>query len=194
MKYTKWTAVTFGICFPLFAFPQTTTFTRANNGTNTISIPAGESWQIFSWYAPDGNYNDLYFSYSIGGNTNSGSILTSIYLGGTSYQFFSVDNPASAGSAYYPVGFIISGPASFRAVSYGNDANKAYSLSFKKMNTSTTASNISTTSVVVPSSAAGDVDVKMEQSSDNVTWTECLPGTYNSSTVKRFFRLRAVEK
>ena len=49
-------------------------------------------------------------------------------------------------------------------------------------------------SVVVPTSAAGDVDVKMEQSADNVTWTECLPGTYNSSTVKRFFRLRAVEK
>jgi hypothetical protein len=49
-------------------------------------------------------------------------------------------------------------------------------------------------SVVVPTSAAGDVDVKMEQSADNVTWTECLPGTYNSSTVKRFFRLRAIEK
>ena len=49
-------------------------------------------------------------------------------------------------------------------------------------------------SVVIPTSAAGDVDVKMEQSADNVTWTECLPGTYNSSTVKRFFRLRAVEK
>jgi len=49
-------------------------------------------------------------------------------------------------------------------------------------------------SVVVPTSAAGDVDVKMEQSADSVTWTECLPGTYNSSTVKRFFRLRAVEK
>jgi len=49
-------------------------------------------------------------------------------------------------------------------------------------------------SVVIPTSAVGDVDVKIEQSADNVTWTECLPGTYNSSTVKRFFRLRAVEK
>jgi hypothetical protein len=49
-------------------------------------------------------------------------------------------------------------------------------------------------SVVIPTSVAGDVDVKMEQSADNITWTECLPGTYNSSTVKRFFRLRAVEK
>jgi len=49
-------------------------------------------------------------------------------------------------------------------------------------------------SVVIPTTALGDVDVKLEQSADNVTWTDCLPGTYNASTVKRFFRLRAVEK
>lgn len=50
------------------------------------------------------------------------------------------------------------------------------------------------TAVVIPSSVVGDVDVILEQSQDGVTWTQCLPGTYNSSTVKRFFRLRAVEK
>jgi hypothetical protein len=61
-------------------------------------------------------------------------------------------------------------------------------------NTSVAQSPSQGSSVVVPTSAAGDVDVKMEQSADNVTWTECLPGTYNSSTVKRFFRLRAVEQ
>ena len=49
-------------------------------------------------------------------------------------------------------------------------------------------------SVVIPTTALGDVDVKLEQSADNVTWTDCLPGTYNASTVKRFFRVRAVEK
>ena len=49
-------------------------------------------------------------------------------------------------------------------------------------------------SVVIPTTAAGDVDVKLEQSADNVTWTDCLPGTYNATTVKRFFRVRAVEK
>lgn len=49
-------------------------------------------------------------------------------------------------------------------------------------------------SVVIPTTALGDVDVKLEQSADGVTWTDCLPGTYNASTVKRFFRVRAVEK
>lgn len=194
MKYRKWAALALAIFLPIKSISQTITYTRANNGTNTISIPAGEAWQIFSWYAPEGNYNDLYFLYSIGGDPNSGSMQTSIYLGGTSHQFFSVDNPASSGSAYFPIGFIISGPASFRAGSYGNNTNKAYSLSLRKINFGNTSSNISATSVVIPQSASGDVDVKLEQSADNVTWTECLPGTYNSSTVKRFFRLRAVEK
>jgi len=49
-------------------------------------------------------------------------------------------------------------------------------------------------SVVIPSNVSGDVEVVLEQSQDGVTWTQCLPGTYNASTVKRFFRLRAVEK
>ena len=50
------------------------------------------------------------------------------------------------------------------------------------------------TAVVIPSTVTGDVEVVLEQSQDGVTWTQCLPGTNNASTVKRFFRLRAVEK
>jgi len=65
--------------------------------------------------------------------------------------------------------------------------------------TSTTTSSssiqsISNTAIVVPSNAVGDVDVLLEQSNDMITWTQCLPGTYNASTQKRFFRVRAVEK
>ena len=61
---------------------------------------------------------------------------------------------------------------------------------------STSGSNqiIPSASVVVPSNAVGDVDVLLEQSNDMITWTQCLPGTYNASTQKRFFRVRAVEK
>lgn len=56
------------------------------------------------------------------------------------------------------------------------------------------SASISSASVVVPSNAVGDVDVLLEQSNDMITWTQCLPGTYNASTQKRFFRVRAVEK
>ena len=57
-----------------------------------------------------------------------------------------------------------------------------------------TAVSFPSTSVVIPSNATGDVDVLLEQSTDMITWTQCLPGTYNASTQKRFFRVRAVEK
>lgn len=60
--------------------------------------------------------------------------------------------------------------------------------------TNTSSAAISSASVVVPANATGDVDVLLEQSTDMITWTQCLPGTYNASTQKRFFRVRAVEK
>jgi len=59
---------------------------------------------------------------------------------------------------------------------------------------STTNLTVPTSAVVVPANATGDVDVLLEQSTDMITWTQCLPGTYNASTQKRFFRVRAVEK
>jgi hypothetical protein len=87
---------------------------------------------------------------------------------------------------------VVEGPATL-AYSTNASNNEPFLLTFKKYASRSTEST-SATSVVIPTAATGDVDVKLEQSADNVTWTECLPGTYNSSTVKRFFRLRAVEK
>ena len=43
-----------------------------------------------------------------------------------------------------------------------------------------------------PADGGGDVEIIMESSTDMVTWTEALPGTYGTDTAKRFFRLRAV--
>jgi hypothetical protein len=88
---------------------------------------------------------------------------------------------------------IIDGPVSISYQNISGSSGEPILFSYKTY-LSASSNNISATSVVIPSSASGDVDVKMEQSADNVTWTECLPGTYNSTTVKRFFRLRAVEK
>ena len=166
---------------------QFVTFTRANNSTNNITIPAGEVWQIHSWYGA-GSINDVWFRANLGG------ISGEIVLGGTSSYFYSMDNPGI--TAVFPIGFVIGGPITFQFNSGGlaGDLSYGYLLTFKKLFFSGNTNPVSSTSVVIPSSAAGDVDIKLEQSADNVTWTECLPGTYNSSTVKRFFRLRAVEK
>jgi len=44
--------------------------------------------------------------------------------------------------------------------------------------------------VVIPADAAGPVNILLESSTDLVTWTAASPGTYGSSTVRRFFRVR----
>jgi hypothetical protein len=160
---------------------QYQTFSRTNNGTNAISVPSGEVWQVVNWRATgDSNYS--YFGLDMGGDE--------LTFYGTSGAFLSVDNPASS----QPIGLIVQGPATLRARSQLVNTSLAYFMVVKKITSTTSANSISASSVVIPTSTAGDVDVKLEQSADNVTWTECLPGTYNSSTVKRFFRLRAVEK
>lgn len=50
------------------------------------------------------------------------------------------------------------------------------------------------TAVVIPSDASGPVEIVLESSSDLVTWIAATPGTYGSSTVKRFFRVRAIQR
>lgn len=94
-------------------------------------------------------------------------------------------------------GFKAAGPGVVRVrleITYNAEVRGFFTFNIDKNEADTSSDFITRTSIVIPTSATGDVDVKMEQSADNVTWTECLPGTYNSSTVKRFFRLRAVEK
>ena len=56
----------------------------------------------------------------------------------------------------------------------------------------TTPTAVSSTSVVIPADAAGPVTIALESSTDLVTWTAANPGTYGSSTAKRFFRVRAI--
>jgi hypothetical protein len=81
---------------------------------------------------------------------------------------------------------------------YGYSLLAFYSLEKEKVAESlasnASVNSVSASSVVVPANAVGDVDVLLEQSTDMITWTQCLPGTYNASTQKRFFRVRAVEK
>ena len=165
------------------SFGQYVYFSRASNGTNQISIPSGEIWQAVNWRAAE-NYNYNYFNLQIGGSYEDMSFL------GTSGAFLTIENAASS----QPIGLIIAGPAILRPGPALANSNYSYYLAFKKIISSSQNNNTSSTAVVIPTSATGDVDVKLEQSADNMTWTECLPGTYNSSTVKRFFRLRAVEK
>ena len=179
------------VSFPCLGFSQYVRFTKANNGTNTIVVPEGEVWQLVTlstYMGGSGGSTSADVSYA--DNNTYENLLGQI--SDTRGLFVGLDGAANNQTTASSVGSIFIGP-SYIKLSYFNGMSAWYTFVFKKL--ANTASNpVSATSVVIPTSASGDVDVKLEQSADNVTWTECLPGTYNSSTVKRFFRLRAVEK
>jgi hypothetical protein len=181
----------------------------------TVTIPAGETFELISAEAAyldtgTGQYsNGPEISVNVGGrsfiySTGPTSLLSAVQNGISSvYTYIINDGGGNAASAasFQANTWVFSGDAGILPVSgpatithRANQGNSNPILLTFRRNLASPTNSISATSVVIPSSAAGDVDVKMEQSADNVTWTECLPGTYNSSTVKRFFRLRAVEK
>ena len=155
-----------------------------NNGNNKISIPENEVWQLVTAAIQDS------YSFKTGPSTNQ--VIANIPT--TRGYWRSIESASSGGEYYAALGSFFVGPFEIWPDWNVAGGTPIYCLVFKKVITATNNSGSSPTSVVIPTSAPGDVDVKMEQSADNVTWTECLPGTYNSSTVKRFFRLRAVEK
>jgi len=177
--------------------------------TNTLAVPSGKILRIHSLigssganWASQSSYSS-YASESLGRANRginielpSGRVINlSPYLvsvGGSEY-FMATSVLSSINSVSPSSPLLLPGPITI--TKNGDDTMLLVYEILDNLGSSSAAQKPSQgSSVVVPTSAAGDVDVKMEQSADNVTWTECLPGTYNSSTVKRFFRLRAVEK
>jgi hypothetical protein len=57
----------------------------------------------------------------------------------------------------------------------------------------TVPSQAISSAVVIPEDASGPVTIVMESSTDLVTWVAANPGTYGSSTPRRFFRVRALQ-
>ena len=170
--------------------------------TNNLTVPTGKLVRIHSiigtssgyWTSSTGgadmNIAGIYIQLPSGRTLDLSAIVVS--LGGTSsYSGRSLASSISSVTPHSPL--LVPGPITITG-STERTTLLVYEIMDNAGSSSAAQMPSQGSSVVVPTSAAGDVDVKMEQSADNVTWTECLPGTYNSSTVKRFFRLRAVEK
>jgi len=116
----------------------------------------------------------------------SGSIPIYVVYGASN---FTGPNPNGYAYTNLSVG-TIAGPASIYVESTAGFKVVTFRL---KDNTSTTET-VPTSAVVIPSDATGPVNIILESSSDLVTWTQANPGTYGSSTSKRFFRVRAVNQ
>jgi hypothetical protein len=175
------------------------------SASNNISLSSGEKMTILDFYQrPSTSHQtsvNIEVQYS---NSTSKFNVHSFYVNGTN----------SVPTAGTPVGKNFIGPCviSISLIGAGdllihpsNDINlpdynphclfwRYEKTSYGTANSTSSSPTISTTAVVVPANATGDVDVLLEQSTDMITWTQCLPGAYNASTQKRFFRVRAVEK
>ncbi|NBU71974.1 MAG: hypothetical protein EBS53_11095 [Bacteroidetes bacterium] len=168
----------------------------ASGATNTVTVASNNAVRIHAILPGQGAGTNTGILVEFGTNAP-------VFLSGSQYDVeVWGDRVAFGGSQTYatttlnsvtPRGLLLlPGPLTIRKSSDAVSVVLVYeSLSSAAL---TSATPTQGSSVVIPTTATGDVDVKLEQSADNITWTECLPGTYNSSTVKRFFRVRAVEK
>jgi len=167
---------------PTVGWSQYVIFHQGNNGTNTIVIPQGEVWQLVNYAFDTSDPGNNSIAIHQGTNPSNPNRLFAL-----SYQYGAIQSSVAAPINGAGVPF----PGPMCVVISPGITN--YHLVFKKASSSSDPA-VGNTSVVIPSSSAGDVEIKIEQSADKVTWQECQPGTYSSSTVQRFFRLRAVEK
>jgi hypothetical protein len=155
---------------------QRVTLTVNESGTvepKTISVPDGKVFEL------------VYFN----NNDTSGSP-----VGPT----FTIDGrPLRIGSTTL-TGLMLPGPATFTvSLNQGSNPPATYSAILVYRFTDNTSdgaqqSPFSGSAVVIPEDASGPVEIILESSTDLVNWTAANPGTYGSSTVKRFFRVRAV--
>jgi len=124
--------------------------------------------------------------------SNNGSDASDVYskllvtVEGSTYRYTasSISNPA--------IGLpTIAGPATIQlSVTIPAGANSVKALCTLKITRAADEIRPST-AVVVPADSAGPVNIILESSVDLITWTPALPGSYGSTTQKRFFRVRA---
>ena len=163
------------------SFSQYLKFDKASNGTNVITVPSNEYWQVISYSTTGWDWVGAIYS-----STNQTAETLIGRIPSTRGLVFGPDSGTSGnpGSAF--AGVVIPGPACIYFYE-----NSVYYLLCKKLNAQN-GSSVSSSSVVIPDNLVGNVEIKVEKSSDNINWVEALPGTYNTSTQKNIFRLRAI--
>ena len=168
--------------------------------TNAITIQEGRELKCLNYFPQ---------LYSSGGSSSSGgtSFLIKTTYQGSEKQFTEYwEYSYSSNGGKSPIGMTFIGPCVLSLelgsnYSYWGGGSPGLPTVFIRFEETARIDSpgvgnslVPSSSVVVPANATGDVDVLLEQSTDMITWTQCLPGTYNASTQKRFFRVRAVEK
>jgi hypothetical protein len=133
----------------------------------TVSIPAGSYLEVlnYGYSAGSGHAQRVFYDYG-DGRTMSRTLTETL------------------------VGAKIHGPLSFGPQCRSNGA--WFALDYRLVSASSAEASAPSTAVVIPADQAGPVQIILESSTDLITWTAALPGSYGTSTEKRFFRVRAV--
>jgi hypothetical protein len=181
MKVKKWILLFF-VFFQQDIYCQYLKFDKATIGTNVITVPSNEYWQVISYSASGWDWVGRIYS-----STNQIAEDLIGNIPSTRGQVLGPDSGTTGnyGSAF--AGAVIPGPAYFYFYS-----NSTYYFLFQKIKPKSEVT-ISKTTVVIPFNSVGNVEIKIEKSSDNINWVEALPGTYNTSTQMKIFRVRAIE-
>jgi len=130
---------------------------------------------------PGGNPTVPTYSFSISvGNSRFTYDLTSI--AGTTNATGTLGLPPSANLP------CVAGPAEIQLRFFGETNDKGIA-TIQIVNTD--QSFIPSGAVVIPADSGGPVNIILESSTDLITWTPALAGTYGTSTTNRFFRVRA---
>jgi hypothetical protein len=113
--------------------------------------------------------------------------LLRLVLNGTSFDQPTVFIPDSPGKpAFNPVK--VAGPGTLQLI------NRTGFATFSITRANTTPSLTPTNAVVIPNDPAGTFQAIFESSTDLITWTSALPGSYTGNTQQRFFRTRIVKQ
>lgn len=153
---------------------QTTSFPVAIGGgtrQQDITIPAGQVFKLLSW-----------------GPSASGP--TSLKVDGILVPIAYAPSSTNPAPPVFSPNLVIAGP---RTISLEVQSNLSLVCSYILIpNTDVPVQSVPSTSVVIPADVSGPVQVILESSTDLITWTAANPGSYGSSTVKRFFRVRTI--
>jgi hypothetical protein len=87
---------------------------------------------------------------------------------------------------------VIAGPATIRA-KVPFTVNTPFLVTLAVQRAGSNANGVPLNSAVIPEDADGQYQVLLESSTDLITWTSAMPGSYGGSTLKRFFRTRIVK-
>ena len=153
---------------------QTATFANIGSGATRqqdIAVPTGQVFKLLTW-AP-------------------------AYNGPNTLKVDGIDVPVSwapAATSNTPPVFspnlVVAGP---RTVSLVVPSNNSLVCSYiLATNGEVATQNVASQVVVIPQNASAPADIILESSTDLITWTAAVAGSYAPSTSNRFFRVRLV--